>query len=416
MRNLVRTTCVFVGLGAAHLVPVASGRSQDWPQWRGPNRDGIVHVVTVPTKWPHALTEEWRLHVGEGVASPVVVGGNVYVFTREKDEEVARCIDLTGGKETWRSEPYPAPFKPGPGDAFSVGPRSTPAVAGGRVFALGINGILSCLDARTGKLLWRKDNKPYYHRSGNSPLVADGLCIAHLGSGKAGGLRAFDTATGDVKWCFDHDSPASSSPILATLAGERQVVTFTRNEFLGVSLATGKLLWRTRCSHDYFENCVSPVQYKDLLIAPGRMEPPRAFRLETGDQGVAAKEVWKAKDAPAYMSTPVVAGDWVFGFSDQNMGRLFCLDAKTGATLWQSDGRLGGYASILNAGSVWLVLTQKGQLIVVKPSGTAYERIAEYQVSDKQTWAHPVFLGDRILIKDDFTLRSFRIEPDAGKP
>src|SRR5262249_27860223 len=223
-------------------------------------------------------------------------------------------------------------------------------------------------------------------RSGNSPLVTDGLCIAHMGTGKTGGLRAFDATSGDVKWCFNHDSPASSSPILVDLAGERQVVTFTRSELLGVALATGKLLWRTRCSHDYLENCVTPVQCKDLLIAPGRMEPPRAFRLEKGDKGITAKEVWKAKEFPAYMSTPVAAGDWLFGHTDQKMGQLYCLDAKTGKTLWQTGDRLGSYATILNAGSVWLVLTNKGQLLVVKPSGTAYQPIAEYRVSDQQTW------------------------------
>jgi outer membrane protein assembly factor BamB len=415
MRNVLRTACYLLGVAAAHLVPVVSARPQDWPQWRGPNRDGVVHGVTVPAKWPRTLTEEWRVPVGEGVASPVVVGGSVYVFTRQKDEEVVRCLDLAGGKEVWRSEPYPAPFKPGPGDGFSIGPRSTPAVADGRVFALGISGILSCLDARTGKLLWRKDYQPYYNRSGNSPLVADGLCVAHLGTGKAGGLRAFDAATGEVKWYFVHDSPASSSPILVELAGERQVVTFTRSELLGVSFATGKLLWRTRCSHDYFENCVTPVLSKDLLIAPGRMGPPLAFRLERGDKGLTAKEVWKANGFPAYMSTPVVAGDWVFGFSDHQKGQLFCLDARTGQTLWQTDGRLGGYASILNAGSVWLVLTDRAQLLVVKASGNQYEPIAEYKVSDRPTWAHPVFLRDRVLIKDEVTLRSFRIGPDAGK-
>jgi outer membrane protein assembly factor BamB len=412
MRNLLRTAS-FLGVATVHLGCVIVVLAADWPQWRGPNRDGVVADVKVPAKWPKTLNEEWKVPAGVGVASPVVVGDNVYLFTRQKDDEVVWCFDLQRGKENWRSEPYPAPFKPGPGDAFSIGPRSTPAVAGGRVFALGISGILSCLDARTGKLLWRKDYQPYYNRSGNSPLVVDGLCIAHMGTGKTGGLRAFDAATGEVKWCFNHDSPASSSPIVVDLAGERQVVTFTRSELLGVSFATGKLLWRTRCSHDYFENCVTPVLYKDLLIAPGRMEPPRAFRLEKGDKGILVKEVWQAKGNPSYMSTPVAAGEWLFGHCDQKMGQLFCLDAKTGATLWQAGDRLGSYAGILNAGSVWLVLTNKGQLLVVKPNGKEYEPIAEYKVSDKQTWAHPVFLGDRILIKDDTTLRSFRIEQDG---
>jgi outer membrane protein assembly factor BamB len=117
------------------------------------------------------------------------------------------------------------------------------------------------------------------------------------------------------------------------------------------------------------------------------------------------------------MSSPVVAGDLVFGHSDHNMGHLFCLDARTGETLWQSHGRMGSYASIVNAGSVWLVLTNRGQLLVIKPGGATYEVIAQYQVAEKgDTWAHPVFLGNRILIKDTTTLRSLRIQEDPNKP
>jgi outer membrane protein assembly factor BamB len=415
MHKTNRIACCLFLVGAASLSLITSGFSQDWPQWRGPNRDGHVQGVSVPAKWPKTLKEEWKVTVGEGAASPVVAGGKVYVFTRLKGNEVVLCLDVANGKELWRSQPYPAPFKPGPGDAFSNGPRSTPALAQGRIFTLGISGILSCLDANTGKQLWRKDYQPYYSRSGNSPLLADGLCFAHMGTGKTGGLRAFDVATGGVKWCFDHDNPASSSPILVQLAGERQIVTFTRSELLGVSAITGKLLWRTRCYHGYFENCVTPVQYKDLLIAAGRMEPPRAFRLEKGAKGIMPMEVWKAKAAPSYMSTPVVAGDWLFGHTDQKMGQLYCMDAKTGEILWLSEGRMGSYATILNLGSAWLVLTNQGRLVVVKPGGKNYEPIAEYKVSDKQTWAYPVFLGDRILIRDDTTLRLFRIERDTAK-
>jgi RNA polymerase sigma factor (sigma-70 family) len=389
----------------------------EWPQWRGPNRDGVVHGVTVPAKWPRALTEEWRAPVGEGAASPVVVGGSVYVFTREKADEVVRCLDLAGGKEIWRSEPYPAPYVRGGGEGeFSIGPRSTPAVADGRVFTFGVTGVLSCLDARTGTLLWRKDCKPCPPYGGSSPLVADGLCIVHYGDGKTGGLTAFDAATGDVRWCYtDGSGPTSASPILVTLAGERQVVTFTTTHLLGVSAATGKRLWQ----HGPFgagTKIVTPVRHRDLLIVADNMAPPRALRLERGDQGITATEVWKAKGLPLNMSTPVLAGDLLFGMSDRARRCFFCLDANTGTTLWESDdGEDPGNTSILNAGSVLLFLTAGGRLVVVRPSGTAYEPVADYRMSDTQTWAHPVFLGDRIVIKDAATLRLFRIEQDTGE-
>jgi outer membrane protein assembly factor BamB len=146
------------------------------------------------------------------------------------------------------------------------------------------------------------------------------------------------------------------------------------------------------------------------------LQPLRALRLERGDNGITPKEVWKAKGLPLGFSSPVIAGDLVFGMSSRRSGCFFCLDATRGTTLWESEGRQGDYASLLNAGRVLLFLTERGRLLIVKPSATAYEPIAEYQVSDTDTYAHPVFLGGRILIKDSTTLRSFRIEPDTSRP
>jgi RNA polymerase sigma factor (sigma-70 family) len=390
----------------------------DWPQWRGPNRDGVVHGRTAPAKWPRTLKEEWQAPVGKGVASPVVAGGKVYVFTRNKDDaEVLWCLDLQGGKELWRSEPVPAPYKVGPGEGTADDrPRSTPVVAGGRVFTLGMTGILSCLDAKTGKLLWRKDTG-YAYYGGSSPLVADGLCIAHLGDGaKAGGLTAFDVATGEVKWCFNDGYTAmSGSPILVDLAGERQLVTYSAWNPAGVSLATGRKLWGVGPGGGGMP-CTTPVSYKDLIILADNMEALRALRLERESRGIRAKEVWKSQaDLKLYYSSPVVAGERVFGMSTRQGGCFFCLDANSGKTLWVSEGSQGGYASIVSLGSVLLVLKDRGRLLVLKPSAAAFEPIAEYQVSDRPTTAHPVFLRERILIKDDLTLRSFRIEPDAGR-
>ena len=206
MWNITLTACLILGIAIAHLGPVASCLSaQDWPQWRGPNRDGVVHGVKVPEQWPGTLRDEWSVTVGEGVSSPVVVGDRVFVFTRQKNDEMVLCFEVATGKEVWKSEAYPAPyhFWLGEGD-FSKGPRSTPTVAGGRIYSAGVSGVLSCLDAKTGKLLWRKQSRlapPYGGPA--SPLVTDGLCIVHLGCGgndDPDGLTAFDAATGMVKW------------------------------------------------------------------------------------------------------------------------------------------------------------------------------------------------------------------------
>jgi outer membrane protein assembly factor BamB len=203
------------------------------------------------------------------------------------------------------------------------------------------------------------------------------------------------------------------------LAGERQVVTAATGGLLGVSAATGKKLWGVSSGAGA---CTTPMQYKDLLVFASDREPLRAVRLEKGARGLTAKEVWKAEGHPLYYSSPVLAGDLLFGMSVGKSGHFFCLDASTGKDLWEGPPRLGlaerreGNASILNAGGVLLVLTDRGRLLIVKPTGTAYEPVAECSVSDTQTWAHPVLVGDRLLIRDRTTLRSFRIGHGDGKP
>jgi outer membrane protein assembly factor BamB len=413
MGSMIRASLVLV-VGASYLV--LSAAAQDWPQWRGSNRDGAVRGVAVPTKWPRTLKEEWNLPVGEGYASPVGVGGKVYVFTRQKDCEIVRCIDLAGGKEIWRSEPCPAHCKAGPGAPGDVKTRATPTVADGRVFTLGVTEILSCLDAKTGHLLWRKRSLGYpTYGASASPLVLDGLCVAQVGKG---GLTAFDVATGEIKWAYDDviGGPGYGSPILVEMAGARQIVTVTQNCYLGVAAATGKLLWRLPVPRWDLQQCITPVPYKDLLIVADSGEPLRAIRLERSGNEITAREAWKAKGHTSngyHTSSPLLAGNWVLGFSGHKAGHLFCLDAATGQTLWQSEGRLGGrpsgHASLVNLGSVWLALTSNGHLTVLQASGTACEPIAEYRVAEQGTEAYPVFLGYRILIKDDTTLRCFRL-------
>jgi outer membrane protein assembly factor BamB len=412
MRTILWTVCAFVVLAAP-------ARSADWPQWRGPNRDGIVPGVKVPTRWPKELKEEWKVTVGEGVSSPVVVGDRVFLFTRQKDDELVLCLDLATGNSLWKTEPYRAPYDWWPGEGgFSKGPRSTPTVADGKIYTAGVSGVISCWAAKNGKLLWRKESRdrpPYGGPA--SPLVTDGLCIVHLGCdnrGEKDGLTAFDAATGEVKWRLaDGSRPGSGSPIVAELAGERQVVALTSWDLLGVSLATGKRLWAVKIEGP--EKNSTPLLYKDLIVFAVHKERPRAIRPEKTEKGLVPKDVWKGDGPTPYMSTPVVQGELMFGSSARGAGGLFCLDPKTGKTLWESDQKqVFGYASVLGAGNVVLFLTHKGRLVVVKASGTEYEPLAEYQVSDTQTWPHPVFLGNRILIRDEHTLRSLALAGEAG--
>ncbi len=173
--------------GCLVLFAAAWAFAQDWPQWRGPNRDGKISGFTAPAAWPKELTQKWKTTVGLGDATPALVGDRLYVFTRQGDDEVAMCLSAADGKELWQNK-YPAIAVTGPPSAHP-GPRSSPTVADGKVITLGVGCVLSCLDAATGKLLWRNEDygtteSPFY--TSMSPIVVDGMCIAQLGKKDTG--------------------------------------------------------------------------------------------------------------------------------------------------------------------------------------------------------------------------------------
>jgi len=388
----------------------------DWPQWRGPNRDGNVKNAFVPETWPKALKEEWKVTVGLGHASPVESNGRIYVFARQGDDEVLLCLDSTTGKEIWRSsqaisyQMHPAAMGHG------KGPKSTPVVSNATVYTFGISGVLSAHDAGTGKLKWRREFSKEYPKTSPlfgtamSPLVDNGLLIAHVGGHDKGALTAFDAETGAVKWSNDADGPAYASPIIVTLAGVRQVVTFMQKDLVGVDFSTGKLLWKLPSKTQYDENCNTVVAYKDLLIFSREEQGLSAFRLVKQGAEIVPQQVWNNKEAELYLSTPVLQGNLLFGMTARQKGQFFAIDADTGKTSWLSPGRMGENAAILNlGGKALLFLTNDANLIVQPLDAKAYSPLAQYTVAASPTWAHPLVLGRRILIKDETTLISLAI-------
>lgn len=242
----------------------------DWGQWRGPQRDGASKATRVLATGP--LARRWSAEVGAGQASPVVSGDTVFVFSREGESEVARALLLETGTVRWR-QAYPAPHRVYPGAAsYGGGPKSTPMVHEGRLFTLGISGILSALDARDGRLLWRKDfagrfpaTAPPFGTS-MSPLVAGGLLIMHAGGHAGGALLALDPATGREKWALDGDGPSYSSPILARFQGVEQLVVQVHRRIVGVDPASGRLLWSLPFVTPCDQNIVTPLQAGEILV------------------------------------------------------------------------------------------------------------------------------------------------------
>lgn len=386
--------------------------AQDWPQWRGPNRDGNVSDASVPSTWPKALKEEWKVTVGVGHASPVVANGKIYVFARQGEEEVLLSLDAVTGKEIWRSSQPIAYEMHEAATGHGKGAKSTPVVYKGNVYTFGISGVLSCHDSRTGKLKWREFSKQYPKTSplfgtAMSPLIDSGLLIAHVGGHDKGALTAFDPETGAIKWSNEVDGPAYSSPIVVTLAGVRQVVTSTQGNVIGVDVASGKLLWKLPAKSQYDENSVTAIAFKDMVIFSREGQGLTAIRLESHDSGFVPKEAWNNKENMMYLNSPVLVGNTLFGLSPLKKGQFFAIDVETGKTLWQGPGRMGENAAILNLGGKFLLLLiNDGNLVVLPANAKEYLPAAQYTVATSPTWAHPVVIGRRILVKDQTSLIS----------
>jgi outer membrane protein assembly factor BamB len=398
------------------LLAAFTAAARDWSQWRGESRDGQTRELAIPATLPKTLREEWRATVGVGHSSPVVSEGRVYEFARQGEEEVAMSFDLATGKQLWRAS-YPVAYTMNEAAlGHGKGPKSTPVVSGGRLYTLGITGVLSCFDAKAGRLVWRKEFSKDYpatsplYGTAMSPIVLDGLLIAHVGGQDKGALTAFDAATGAVKWQWAGDGPAYSSPVVATLAGARQLITYTQKSLVGIDPAGGKLLWQLPAKTEYDTNSVTPVVYKDTIIYARENQGLSAVRLARQNDQIVAREVWKNPENELYLSTPVVAGNLLFGLSVKKRGQFFCLDADTGKTLWQSEGRQGENASLVNAGRYLLALTTDSTLYLLPPGAKGFEPAAQYPVARSPVWAHPLVASEHIVVKDETTLASFSIK------
>ena len=398
-----RIATLALTLVVCSLVPAAAQRpNTDWPQWRGAQRDGAASF-TAPATWPERLTQRWKVEVGLGYSAPIIVADRVFAFSRQDDSEVLRALDAATGKTMWETK-YSAVFKPNPAATrtHGTGPKSTPAFADGRLYTLGMSGIVSAFDAASGKLLWQKPSapvEPLYHTA-MSPLVDRGLVIVHVGGHSNGALTAFDARTGDVKWSWNGDGPAYGSPVVAELGGTRQVITVTQDNLIGVSAASGELLWKRPYSVRSTRNAATPILHGQTVIISGLGLPVTAFRvMKRGDQWV-SEDVWENNDVTMDMSTGVLAGATVFGFSARNSGQFFAVDANTGQTLWLSEGRQAENAAVVRAGEVWLALQADAQLIVARGNPKQFEILKRYTVADSATWAQPVLSGNRVFVKD----------------
>jgi outer membrane protein assembly factor BamB len=382
-------------------------QAQEYPQWRGPQRDGSAGGFVEPATWPEKLMRQWSVEVGEGYSTPIIVGMTIYVFSRQQHLEVLRALDASTGTERWQSG-YSAPYTPSaPAKAHGAGPKATPLFHRSKVYTLGICGIFSAFHAETGKRVWQtpEPSEHPFFSAASSPVGYGELVIAHPGNYEP--LTAFEADTGKIRWVAG-ERGAYASPMIADFDGERQVVTVTQQSVIGVSLADGRVLWRHPWK--FGVNAITPVLYADMVIVSGQNMGVTALRPMRRASEWSVEVVWQTKEISLLLSDPVVVDATLFGLSNRASGQYFAVDANNGKVLWLGDPREATNTAIAKAGSVLFLLNDDGELIIARSSRKTFEAIRRYPVSERSTWAQPAISGKKLLFKDSTALTMWSLD------
>jgi outer membrane protein assembly factor BamB len=392
------------------MISSASIYAQEWPQFRGVGRDAKVTGFKAPASWPVQLTQLWKVKTGTGDATPLLVGNKIYLNIRQEGDEVILCLDAVSGVEIW-SDKYPVAAATGPAGSHP-GPRSTPAFANGKIVTFGISGIISCLDANSGKVLWRKENPanaiPQFY-TGMSPLIIDGMCIAQVGTKDNGSVIALDLKTGNEKWKYTGEGPAYASPSVMIINKTKLLVLFTEKSLMALTLKDGKPQWQiSALPLQRFYNCVSPYINGKIIYYSGQGAGTKALEVVKEGAGYKTNEIWSNPAVGAKWNTPVLKDGYLYGFTDQR--RIYCINATTGETAWIDNATNSDFATMVDCGSVLIGLPSTGNLIVFKADSKAYGEIAKYKISETPVYAFPIVAGNLVYVKDADSLTLYKIE------
>ena len=389
----------------AILGSAAVSAADDWNQWRGPGRDGNAHRFGPIAEWPEVPEVRWSVGVGEGQASPLVVGDRIVLFDRIDDAERAQALRLDDGEAIW-SHREPVRFKAGMGGgAYGAGPKATPLVSEGLVITYGVTCVLTARRLDDGEIVWRRDLKeeapdPTLHWGNSmSPIAVEDQVIVQFGNEKNGGVRSFDLSTGAERWSLDGYGSSYGSPIFVGKGPSRHIALMTYEGPLGLSFS-GDVLWSRELSMSFVRQNVSTPSYQDgVLVYTASKRPLRGERMRWEANAWSLETLWEREDLPHELSSPIAFDNRVCGFTKRNKGQLFCVDLETGTDLWRGPARDGEFAVLFTTPSHLLVLHEDGRLVVLDRGATSYEPIVEYEISTSETWAHPAIVRGGLVIK-----------------
>jgi outer membrane protein assembly factor BamB len=387
---------------------LSAASGEDWPQFLGPARNGVYAATDVALPWPKGGPAVlWKKEIGQGFSGPVVSGGKVILFHRVGDREVVECLNARTGERIWMSD-YATHYRDDFG--FDEGPRGTPAIAAGRVYTFGAEGVLQSLDFETGKRIWSVETQPKFGvRKGFfgaacSPLVEGDRVLLNVGGPNGAGIAAFEAASGKTLWTATNDDAGYSAPIAATIGGVRHAIFFTRNGLVDVDPANGKIRfqfpWRSRGQASV--NAAAPLLIGDLLfLSASYGTGAGVFQLDA----VNAKRLWTSDDVLSnHYATSVYQDGYLYGYHGrQEFGpSLRAVELKTGKVAWSEDDFKAG--TITLAGGQLLVLRESGELVLAPASPKAFQPVARAQVLPATVRSYPALADGRLYVRNEKTL------------
>ena len=387
----------------------------DWPQWRGPDRTGHVYAgAAVPTNLTSEPKILWRLKIGDGFASPIVAGGKVFYSDNSDGQETLHALNPGDGKELWH-----AAIDQAVGDQQGpAGPRCTPLVSDGRVYAQSMKGRLRCFSAADGKPIWEtsytkdfsaifigeKGNAQGASRHGNdgSPLIDGDRLFANVGGTNGESEVCFEKATGKVIWKSQNDQAGYAAPVMATIAGTKQVVVFTVDGVIGLAPADGKLLWRYPMKTTYARHVTTPVVFDDVVVVSSHQIGLVGIKIARAGDNWQATQCWLSKDSTMNFSSPIAVGEFLYGLGPSQ--NFVCVNIRTGKQMWSKDGYVTGsgdhaHAAFILMGENILALTDGGQLVLFAADPREFKEHGAAQVCGR-TFCNPAYADGKLYLRD----------------
>ena len=382
-----------------------------WTDFRGPNRLGHYTQGAIRTSFPGEAPERlWRQPIGGGYASFVVANGRAFTIEQRRNREVVAAYEVQTGRELW-TQGWQAFFSEAMG---GDGPRATPVWDSGRIYALGAAGDFVVLDADNGRRVWSKNilvenqAENVYWGMANAPLIVEEKVIVTPGGPNGRSVVAYNKHTGELLWGALQDRAAYTSPMLMTLAGKRQIVLATATRVVGLDVDDGKLLWDFPWVTNQGINSAQPIATDEshLFVSAGYDHGSVLLEIAPASGGFSARAVWESKSLKNRFNSSVLYDHHIYGFDE---GIFACIDARTGERKWKG-GRYG-YGQALLAGDHILVLTETGDVVILKATPESLQEIASFPAIEGKTWNHPAIAGGILLVRNAREMAAYRIGP-----